>query len=123
MMMTHWTLAAAGLALLASLAGLIRLWQRLRHETRLRHGAEAALEGSAGQLRALFADAAVGMALIDGRGRITQSNRALQELLGFDAPQLNGLAFTALLPLRDVAQEREWHAAVARGQRDQVQAE
>ncbi len=42
--------------------------------------------------QSIFANASVGIALIDADGRFTHSNAAWQEMLGYDADELRGLA-------------------------------
>jgi len=49
-----------------------------------------ALRASEARFRAIFEGAGIGIALVDGKSRIEESNRALQELLGYSAEELRG---------------------------------
>ncbi|MBN1977840.1 MAG: PAS domain S-box protein, partial [Anaerolineae bacterium] len=53
-----------------------------------------ALRASEVRFRAIFEGAGIGIALVDGKGRVEESNPALQELLGYGAEELRGKPFT-----------------------------
>ncbi len=66
-----------------------------------RKEAQAALEETEQRLQALFRDAEIGIAILDGAGVPVQSNRALQELLDYAADELGRK------PLMDLAHPNE----------------
>jgi PAS domain S-box-containing protein len=57
----------------------------------------AQLRASEAQVRAIFDGAGIGIAVIDGEGRLRQSNPALQRMLGYSGETLCGMAFSSLL--------------------------
>ncbi|MCA9290705.1 MAG: PAS domain S-box protein, partial [Phycisphaerales bacterium] len=67
-----------------------------------RHRAERALRENEGRLRGMFENSGIGIALVDGDGRIQQANRALGEMLGAEADALAGRPFSELLHPDDV---------------------
>lgn len=69
--------------------------------------AEAALLESEERFRNLFEQAPFGAALVDRSGRLTISNQALQEMLGFTASQLRGMRFFDLTHPEDA--DRDEH--------------
>jgi PAS domain S-box-containing protein len=56
------------------------------------------LRASESRFRAIFQEAALGIALTDREGRITASNAALEAMLGYRAEELAGLPYDALCP-------------------------
>ncbi len=66
-----------------------------------RRRAEAAVRESEAQFRAVFASAALGMAVLDHTARIKQANDRLADSLGVAPAHLEGVAFTALVHERD----------------------
>jgi PAS domain S-box-containing protein len=60
-----------------------------------RKRAEEALGRSERQFRALFEEAAVGIALLDFSGRPFETNRKFQEMLGYSADELRGMHLTS----------------------------
>jgi len=60
-----------------------------------RKHAEEALGRSERQFRALFEEAAVGISLLDSTGRLFESNRKLQQMLGYSADELRNMSWTA----------------------------
>jgi PAS domain S-box-containing protein len=71
-----------------------------------RKRAEEALGRSERQFRALFEEAPVGIALVDSHGRPFESNRKLQQMLGYSADELEIMPFTAFTHPDDV--EIDW---------------
>jgi PAS domain S-box-containing protein len=57
----------------------------------------AALEASEARFRAIFEEAAIGIALADPEGRLMATNPALQRLLGYSEQELAGTRFPDLL--------------------------
>ena len=66
-----------------------------------RKRAEEALGRSERQFRALFEEAAVGIALVDLAGRPFESNRKLEQILGYSPHELRGMPFTAFTDPED----------------------
>jgi PAS domain S-box-containing protein len=56
----------------------------------------AALRASQARFQAVFEGAAIGIALVDRRGRILNSNPALQHMLGYQEDELQGMVFSKL---------------------------
>ncbi len=55
------------------------------------------------RFRTIFESAATGIALVDQECRILESNRALQEILGYDHEELLYKEFTAFIRLKKLA--------------------
>ena len=60
----------------------------------------------------------VGVALVDREGRSLNSNRALQELTGYDAGELRSRALTDLIRGDDAGEHRVLHRELFEGRRD-----
>jgi PAS domain S-box-containing protein len=88
-----------------------------------RKRAEEALRKSERQFRALFDEAAVGIALANAAGHLFESNRTLQLLLGYSAEELCNMPFAQLTHPDDV--ERDWHlfSEVISGERENYHIE
>ncbi|MFN2132107.1 MAG: PAS domain S-box protein, partial [Anaerolineae bacterium] len=56
----------------------------------------AQLATSEARFRAVYEQAAIGIALLDGQGRLLSTNPALQRMLGYQAHELQGLPLSAL---------------------------
>jgi diguanylate cyclase (GGDEF)-like protein/PAS domain S-box-containing protein len=67
-----------------------------------RKQAEWALKESEAMFRAVFGGAAIGMALVDTQRQITESNPALQRMLGHDEEELRGKHFAEVMYPDDV---------------------
>lgn len=78
----------------------------------------AALQRSEARFRAIFDNAAMGIALIDDRGHIFASNPALEKLTGYSEVELEGMAFTALMHPEDVSVAEEHYRALLAGECD-----
>jgi PAS domain S-box-containing protein len=83
-----------------------------------RRRAEAARRESEVRFQAAFHGAGVGMALVDGSGRMVDVNGALCRMLGYPLEELRALAFQDLLHPEDRAGSEAAFAALARGDRD-----
>ena len=66
-----------------------------RELLKMRNEMEEALRQSEERFHAIFQDAPVGITVTDLNGRIVQTNRALQSMLGYGADQFAGRPFTA----------------------------
>lgn len=78
-----------------------RLFLSIVDDITERKRAEEALGRSERQFRALFEEAAVGIALVDLAGRPFESNRKLEQILGYSAQELRGMPFTAFTDPED----------------------
>jgi PAS domain S-box-containing protein len=100
-----------------------RLYEQVRqHTVELeRHVAErtAELRASEMRFRTLFEQAAIGIALVDGEGRLAGSNPALQEMLGYSGEELLGKALTDLIhPSGEGTPAVDQHRELMDGQQD-----
>ena len=86
--------------------------------------ARRALEDSEARFRGAFEHAPIGMMLIDpDHGRITQVNRMLCDLLGYEAEALLGQAPESLLPEEDRGEHDSQLAALRAGDEGEVSRE
>jgi len=76
---------------------------------------ESALREREARLRAIFQEAAIGIALVDLGGRAIESNPALQEMLGYSSDQLRQEVFTKFIHADDVETNRHSFEDLARG--------
>ena len=76
--------------------------EELRREIDERRRAEAALSASEGRFRAVFENAAVGVAIVDTDERVRISNEAVQRMLGYSGEELAGMIFAELTYPEDV---------------------
>ena len=83
-----------------------------------RKRAEEALGRSERQFRALFEEAAVGIALVDSTGRPFESNRKLQQILGYSAHELRGMLLTAFTDPEDARADWSLFSDLLNGKRD-----
>jgi len=88
-----------------------------------RKRAEEALGRSERQFRALFEEAAVGIALVDSAGRPFESNRKLQEILGYSAHEFGGMPFTAFTYPEDAMADWSLFSDLLSGKRDHYHIE
>ena len=88
-----------------------------------RKRAEEALRKSERQFRALFDQAAVGIALVNAAGQVFETNRQLQQQLGYREEEFHYLSVAQVTHPDDL--ERDWHlfAELLSGQRDYYQLE
>lgn len=94
-------------------ADLQKAKEQLQREIAERKRVEAALRESEARFRTVFEFAAIGIA-IDVEGRLIQTNRALQEMLGYTAEEFQGMFFTDFTHPDDV----EASLRLARGLRE-----
>jgi PAS domain S-box-containing protein len=90
--------------------------------TRLKR-AEATLRANELELRTIFDNAAIGIALVDVEGRSRRSNRALQRMLGYSAEELSEMSFPAFTHPEDVAADSELYARMLAGELKSYQLE
>jgi PAS domain S-box-containing protein len=79
----------------------------------------AHLQATAARIRAIFEGAGIGIAVVDLEGRISESNPALQQMLGYEGEALRGRPVASFLPPEDVAAETQAYQALLAGQREE----
>src|SRR5213082_322529 len=82
-----------------------------------RERAAEALREREALLGAVFDQSAVGIAVTDRIARFIRSNRAFQEMIGYDARELRSLSHVDITYAEDLPQNRELMAELARGTR------
>lgn len=83
----------------------------------------ADLSASDSRFRAIFASTAMGSRLTDLEGRLLESNRSYQELLGFADAELAGMTQESLTHSDDRARDRELFAEMVAGRRESYRLE
>lgn len=81
-----------------------------------------AREGEA-RFRAIFETSAIGIAHFTLEGKIAESNRALEEMLGYSHEELQGMPFARITHPDDLAGEEGLLAEMTTGQRDRYRLE
>jgi diguanylate cyclase (GGDEF)-like protein/PAS domain S-box-containing protein len=76
-----------------------------------------------GWLHAVFAHAALGIALVDMEGRLVRVNPALERMIGYTAEELREITFVRLTHPEDLSRDRDQLRALLRGQREEYQVE
>ena len=88
-----------------------------------RKRAEEALRESETRFRAIFENAAIGIALVDMHGHPVESNPALQKMLGYDKLELADMAFTEYTHPDDARASWDLFIELVEGKRDHYQME
>ena len=83
----------------------------------------AALQASEARFRALFEEAALGIALVDMEGRLVDNNPALQAMLGYGGEELLGMDFIQFTHPDDTETILDLHQGLLAGKRDQYKVE
>jgi PAS domain S-box-containing protein len=83
----------------------------------------AMLRARGARLRAIFENTVVGIGLVNGEGRVLESNPALQEMLGYDAEELRGMHFTEFTHPDDVMAEEDLFEELTMGERGSYRVE
>ena len=94
-----------------------------RRERAERRRTEESLRASESQLRALFDEAAVGMAIVGLDGRLVRTNRALQSMLAYPAEALHAMFFSQITHPDDVAADWELFGDLVAGECTHYQVE
>jgi PAS domain S-box-containing protein len=76
----------------------------------------ADLRDSEARARAIFKGAGIGIAVVDQKGRLGETNPRLQEMLGYDGEELYGRLYVRFLPPDDVAAWAKTFEALMTGQ-------
>jgi len=82
-----------------------------------RERAAEALREREALVGAMFDQSAVGITVADRRARFIRSNRAFQEMIGYDAAELASLSYVDITYAEDLPQNRALMAQLARGVR------
>jgi PAS domain S-box-containing protein len=78
----------------------------------------AELRASEARFRAIYEHAAMGISLADMDGRLTATNPALQEMLGYSEEELQGMVYTELTHPDDVPASGDLFEELVAGERD-----
>ena len=70
--------------------------EEMRQEIAERRRVEEALLESESRFRTIIREAAIGIALLDQKGRLIESNPALQTMLGYSPEELRGMGFSQI---------------------------
>ena len=97
-----------------------QLRKRLAKE--LEEGEEALRESEA-RFRAIFENAAIGIALVDARGHPVETNAALQKILGYTKFELADMAFTEYTHPEEARADWDLFNELIKGKPDQSQME
>jgi PAS domain S-box-containing protein len=88
-----------------------------------RKQAEAALRESEAQFRAVFEDAAIGIALVSLGGCVMKCNAALERMLGYTEAEFSRMTFSEFTHADDLENELKLYHALVAGERDDYQME
>jgi len=86
-----------------------------------RQRVEEALKQNEAELRMIFENAAIGIALVDDGGHLTRSNRPLQKMLGYPEAELRQLTLVGITHPDEVAATSSLYGEIVSGKRDQYQ--
>jgi PAS domain S-box-containing protein len=76
---------------------------RMGQEMAERQRMQRALADSEERFRTIIREAAIGMAVVDNQGRLTEGNLALQKMLGYSAEQLQSMVTAQIIHPEDLA--------------------
>ena len=88
-----------------------------------RKQAEEALRESEARFRAIFNGAAIGIGIVDNTRQPIEINPALQQMLGYTAGELRGMAVTDFLHPEDATADLPLFKEMVAGKRDGYQIE
>ena len=95
----------------------------LNHALTIQRQAEEAIQKSEARFRAIYQEAAIGIALVDMDGRLLESNPAMQEMLGYSGEELQGKVFTEITHPDDIAKDLDLYRGLVAGTRSHYQME
>ena len=81
------------------------------------------IQQSEARFRAIFEDTAAGIAIVDTDGRLSQTNPALQKMLGYSDEELEGAHISSLTHPDDVAEDMAHYRELVAGERDNYELE
>jgi PAS domain S-box-containing protein len=84
---------------------------------------EAALRASEQRFRAIFKEAAMGIAQVDLQGRLIESNFALEHMLGYTTDELGAMAVAKFTHPDDCEADKKLYRELMAGQRDAYSTE
>jgi PAS domain S-box-containing protein len=94
--------------------------EELERQTKRR---ASALRASHARFRAIFEDAAIGIALVDQSARVIAGNPALQRILGYSQEELEGMSLAALTHPDNVGDDLKLYDELIAGERRYYQME
>jgi PAS domain S-box-containing protein/putative nucleotidyltransferase with HDIG domain len=100
-----------------------RLYKQARRRLIERKRVSEALRANDKRLRAIFDNAAMGIALSRTDGILVESNRAFQDMLGYAPGELHALSFAQLTHPDDVQADLDYFTELVRRKRDSYQME
>lgn len=100
---------------------IIRTRGQLEQDSRQRRLAEAALRQSEARFRSAFANAPVGMALLDPRGKVLEANAAMCQVVGYSEAELAGMDIRAILHPDDRGTVDTLGRGLLRGQQTHIE--
>lgn len=99
------------------------LEEGLQHLEKIVRQRTAALQVSHARFQAVFEEAAIGIALVDHKGQILDSNPALQRMLGYEKDELEGLVFSGLAHPDNVTDDALLYNELMAGKRSYYRVE
>ncbi|MCX9010785.1 MAG: PAS domain S-box protein, partial [Candidatus Methanoperedens sp.] len=111
------------ITLAEDLIALLKIVGEIFMSALVRKMAEEAVWESETRFRAIFENAAIGMALMNVEGRPIVSNPALQEMLGYSGEELRDMVLTGLTHPDDMPVETGMFKDLMAGKRDNYQIE
>lgn len=103
--------------------GYLQHYEGTVQEISARKQTEASLRESEQQLRMIYDAAAVGIVRVDMNGRLTRTNPAFQQMLGYSAEELEGMAFARLTHADDSPANLQLQWDLQEGLRDAYHTE
>ncbi|MGV3719621.1 MAG: PAS domain S-box protein, partial [Actinomycetota bacterium] len=88
-----------------------------------RKAAETALRESEARFRAIFDQAAIGMARVDMQGGILEANSALERMLGYNSEELRDQSIAEITHPDDLAEDHRLYLEMMEGRRECYQLE
>jgi PAS domain S-box-containing protein len=95
----------------------------VKEDVASRANADAHLTPSEARFRAVFEDAAIGIALVDLKGRPVECNPALERILGYTEEELRGMTFAEFTHPEDVQADLELYCSLVAGECNHYQIE
>ena len=106
-----------------STAELLRANREMRQELDERKQMEAALAESEERFRTIVREAALGIAVIDMKGRLVECNLALQRMLGYAPEELSNMVFLQFSPPDDEEFHLKHFKGLLKGKRSSIRIE
>jgi PAS domain S-box-containing protein len=100
-----------------------QVWQHTEELEVLVARRTTALQDREARLQAIFDNTALGIAIVDLAGRLLESNRALQTMLGYSGEQLEGMYLAELTYPKDVETDTALRHDLVAGEKDSYAVE